>query len=81
METKTTRISKKRISKVNPNIFRLTIYFFNREKSNIFPTTITYKDVKTFQDAEVICNPKLSDIRKAFWNNKVIIENGKYLEN
>lgn len=76
----------KNIGKGSPNSFRLTIHHVNPSRSpglkgsNSFRTTSTYNDVRTYNKAYDIVSMELDSVRKAYWNNHCIAENGMILE-
>ena len=80
MKTVTTAVLPvKSHNKKNPNAFRLTIYFDNPTGANDFKTTETRKDMNEYLDVFHYCNAKIETINKAYWNNKLIIADGRFL--
>ena len=60
----------------NTNTFRLTIHHINNEGSNTFKTTSSFNEVRTHNEMFTLVNKDLPGVRKAYWNNRIVAENG-----
>lgn len=73
-----------RIGKGSPNAQRMTIHFINPSRegsskgSNIFETTRTLDGIKNYIQALRILKPLVKDIRKAYWNNHLVVIDGMF---
>lgn len=63
---------------VSPNTYRLTVHYINTEGKKDFVTTRTFKDVKTYDEAMLLID-NISDVRLAFWNNRLIAKDGQLI--